>query len=148
MQREDTVEIAPGQIKRQTCGSAAGGDEQVIVAKTAPARETNIFVLSADALNARIDDMDHLRAFGSGRIGQQLFARQLPNRKLLERGRIDRWMALICDNSNTLIGSQAARLYCRRQPGYAIADNHDTGTIYIFRNTRCVLPAHNTNSVL
>src|SRR5579875_375243 len=142
MQRQDAVEIAPGQIRWQACGGAAGSDEQVIVAKTAPARETNIFFLRADALNASIDDVDHLRAFRPRRIGQQLFTRQLPNRELLEGRRIDCWMALFRDDSDTLVGSQPARFYCRSQPGYAIADNHDTGTIYILRNTRYVLPAH------
>jgi len=73
-----------------------------------------------------------------------LFAGQLSNGKLFERGRIDSGMALLCDNGDALIRREAARLYCRGQPCYAITDDNDIGTVYMFRNTWCVLPARCT----
>src|SRR5258706_13731320 len=51
-------------------------------------------------------------------------------------------MTLLRDNGDALIRREAARLYCRGQPCYAITDDNDIGTVYMFCNPWCVLPAH------
>jgi len=70
VKREDAIKIVPGQVSWQAGGSAACGDEQVIIAKAAPTRETDIFALCGDLLNASIDDMNCLSTLGTCRISE------------------------------------------------------------------------------
>src|SRR5947209_597171 len=70
VKREDAIKIATGQTSRQVSGCAACGDEQVIIAKAAPTRETDIFALCGDLLNASIDDMNRLSTLSACRISE------------------------------------------------------------------------------
>src|SRR5258706_16376119 len=67
---EDAIKIAPGQVSRQAGGCAACSDEQVIIAKAAHTRKTDIFSLCGDLLNASIDDMNRLSTLSTCRISE------------------------------------------------------------------------------
>src|SRR5579885_256767 len=87
VQSENAIEVAARRSGRQAIGLTAGGDKQRVVAKAAPALQTEILALRVDRFDVGLDDMDTLLPFGACRIGQQLLSLQLARRELLERGR-------------------------------------------------------------
>ena len=95
-----------------------------------------IFALCVDALYSRIDNMNALQTLRTSGIGQQLLLCQFPNRKLLERRRVDSRMALVGNHYNAYVWRKTTSFYSGGKSCNAIA-HYDN--IRIFRRLRKLL---------
>src|SRR5579883_1103209 len=108
---EHAIKVTTLNMLRQFYRTATGSNQKRIIAKSTPAIQADVLVLSMNSLHVSIDNMDPLDALGSRGIREQLLTGQLIDGKLFQRRRVDCRMNLIRHNHNALVRSKATSFY-------------------------------------